>query len=64
MHSASQPNMESFNDRAQEMVTEESEFQIWKYYQSQGFFPVFWKLNTGSRDAVGNKLFKAVRRES
>ena len=28
MHSASQPNMESFNDRAQEMVTEESEFQI------------------------------------
>ena len=30
--------MESFNDRAQEMVTEESEFQIWKYYQSQGFF--------------------------
>lgn len=64
MHSASQPNMESFNDRAQEMVTEESEFQIWKYYQSQGFFPAFWKPNTGSRDAVGNKLFKAVRRES
>ena len=38
MHLASQPNMESFNDRAQEMVTEESEFQIWKYCQSQGFF--------------------------
>ena len=38
MHSASEPNMESFNDRAQEMVTEESEFQIWKYCQSQGFF--------------------------
>ena len=30
----------------------------------KGFFPVFWKLNTGSRDAVGNKLFKAVRSES